>query len=154
MDEMDDTKADADEYGRVVFIDLDANLPVRFKHAHWQRMAYEVQYWHGTDYPVGLLWLSYDGLAGVYEVQYVFVMTRCRRKGIATRLLRACEEKFGVQRLVLTDPVSRWGEKLYRGWEERYNRFADEWNAAIEAKEEARKATGRTRKGAAEGRKG
>jgi hypothetical protein len=49
------------------------------------------------------------------SLDFIWVPDHCRRSGYATRLIRACEERWPD--LVLTDPISRSGAALLRSLE-------------------------------------
>jgi len=74
-----------------------------------------VEYWDDddcSDFPVGTayVWEYQDGDERKAELCFVLTADQERRKGIATKLLNECEERWpGIQ---FTEPISKAGEAL------------------------------------------
>ncbi len=74
-----------------------------------------VEYWddeNDSDFPIATayIWEYQDGIYRKAEMSFVFTIDQERRKGIATKLLAECEERWpGIR---MTEPISEAGKAL------------------------------------------
>ena len=95
----------------ILFRDTNDPRPPWLEPIHWQ-----VEYWDDEaqqGQPNGIAFVTAG--EAFQCVDYILVCDECRRQGIATKLVKACEERW--PNIMLTDAISEMGESFLRSLE-------------------------------------